>query len=424
MNNVIKRPWDCQKLVPLDNLTGMVFQDESEAHTFQITGIDSNGPVSLSGSVSAVFVRPDNADIAINGSISDGKAVITLPEACYYINGRFFLTIFLTSGAQKTAIYAAIGNVARTSGGAVAGDTPQDVSDLIDMINEYSDLLDSVANGHGGIKSIAKTGSTGTNPVIDTYTLTYADDDTFTFTVTNGIQGVPGPAASVTAQSVTYQQGDSPSTAPTGTWQSSPPSVAQGKYLWTKVAVTYSDNTTVTSYSVARQGRDGSGSVSSVNGVSPDSSGNVELSASDVGALPSSYVAPVTSVNGHRGAVSLTASDVGALPDTYTPPVTSVQGRTGAVNISLSDISEIVNLSGGDTHVFNVDNLTRHVFFVIGGAADNLCLVLVGVTSSGAVRSNKIGTASNITVTNDTNQVSIKSASYASTILHLEYAGE
>lgn len=85
--------------------------------------------------------------------------------------------------------------------------------------------------------------------------------------------------------------------------------------------------------------------------------GDVVLTASDVGAYakPSGGIpktdltasvqtslnkadtalqsAPVTSVNSKTGAVSLSASDVGALPSTYTAPVTSVDGKTGDVQI-------------------------------------------------------------------------------------------
>lgn len=52
--------------------------------------------------------------------------------------------------------------------------------------------LVALANGHGGIQSIAKTGSAGTNPVVDTYTITFADTTTYTFTVTNGVKGDQG----------------------------------------------------------------------------------------------------------------------------------------------------------------------------------------------------------------------------------------
>ena len=49
-----------------------------------------------------------------------------------------------------------------------------------------------------------------------------------------------------------------------------------------------------------------------------------------------------TTVNGKTGAsITLTASDVGALPDTYTAPVTSVNSKTGAVSLSASDVSAL-----------------------------------------------------------------------------------
>ena len=50
----------------------------------------------------------------------------------------------------------------------------------------------SFADGHGGIHSLVKTSSSGTNPVIDTYTITYADQTTSTFQVKNGVKGDKG----------------------------------------------------------------------------------------------------------------------------------------------------------------------------------------------------------------------------------------
>ena len=84
----------------------------------------------------------------------------------------------------------------------------------------------------------------------------------------------------------------------------------------------------------------GGGAVDSVNG----KTGEVVLTAADVGALPESYVppaAPVQSVNGQTGDVVLDAEDVGALPDSYVAPVQSVNGQTGAVVLDSSDIGAI-----------------------------------------------------------------------------------
>lgn len=184
-------------------------------------------------------------------------------------------------------------------------------------------MLTALANGHGGISTIAKTGSAGTDPVIDTYTITYADGSTSTFNVTNGekgdqgIQGVQGPAGediTITSTSVQYQEWTSGTQYPTGTWVNNPPAVAQGNYLWTRTIVNYSDGGQTVSYSVARMGIDGTGAVSAVCGVSPDGSGNVALTASDVGALANTYQAPVVSVNGANGNVNLTAADLAAVP--------------------------------------------------------------------------------------------------------------
>ena len=88
----------------------------------------------------------------------------------------------------------------------------------------------------------------------------------------------------------------------------------------------------------------GGGAVDSVNGMT----GIVTLDAEDVGALPDSYVAPVQSVNGQTGAVVLDAADVGALPDDYTPPVASVNGQTGAVMLGAPNS---ISLSIGDVYM-------------------------------------------------------------------------
>ena len=162
-NNVIKRIWNQNKMVDIEALQGMAFQAEDGGHTFEISGVDDQGnPVELSGTVAGVFRRPDNADIALTGDALDGKVYVTLTDSCYAVSGRFGLTIFVTSGGKKVAVYAAIGTVSQTSGGAVAGDTPQDVVDLINAIAaavatippDYSDLTNSVKKLYDGIETI------------------------------------------------------------------------------------------------------------------------------------------------------------------------------------------------------------------------------------------------------------------------------
>ena len=206
----------------------------------------------------------------------------------------------------------------------------------------------SFADGHGGIQSITKTGSTGTNPVIDTYTILLADETTTTFQVVNGIKGdtgdqtyvwiryahtyptsdsdmgtspdewigiysgtstaapthytdytwyqfkgdtgETGAAATITAATIGYQQSDSGSVVPEGSWVTTVPTPVAGKFLWTRIQIQFNTGSPITAYSVARYGIDGTGAVSSVNSVSPDQYGNVQLVAGDIQALDSQSV--------------------------------------------------------------------------------------------------------------------------------------
>ena len=200
-----------------------------------------------------------------------------------------------------------------------------------------------VKNGRG-ITGVSKISTSG---LVDTYRITYNDSTTSTFTITNGAKGDKGDNAYVwiryaaqeptaashnfgvlpdnwmgvysgnsataptdwtqyqwfeikgekgdignpallTSQSVTYQASTSGNVIPSGNWQGSIPTVAQGAYLWTRVAMTFNSGTPIYAYSVSRMGIDGTGAVSTVCGVAPNSSGNVNLSASDVGALATS----------------------------------------------------------------------------------------------------------------------------------------
>lgn len=97
-----------------------------------------------------------------------------------------------------------------------------------------------------------------------------------------GAKGDTGDASSITNQNVTYMESSSGTVVPSGSWSPNVPSVTQGNFLWTKTELQFNDNTTVTAYSVSRYGIDGTGAVSTVNSVSPDSSGNVALTAADV----------------------------------------------------------------------------------------------------------------------------------------------
>src|SRR5690606_2919175 len=70
-----------------------------------------------------------------------------------------------------------------------------------------------------------------------------------------GAKGADGKG--VVNATVTYKNHTSGTTAPTGTWSSTVPAPVKGQYLWTRTTTTYTDNSTVTTYSVAYNATDG-----------------------------------------------------------------------------------------------------------------------------------------------------------------------
>lgn len=87
--------------------------------------------------------------------------------------------------------------------------------------------------------------------------ITYTDDSKSTsYSVgrmgTNGTNGANGSAGrGIKSTAITYQAGSSGTTAPTGTWQTTVPATsASMPYLWTRTIITYTDDTTSTSYAV------------------------------------------------------------------------------------------------------------------------------------------------------------------------------
>ena len=57
---------------------------------------------------------------------------------------------------------------------------------------------ETAATSVKGVSSITKTGSSQTDPVVDTYTITYSDGTTSTFQITNGAKGDTGATPVIT----------------------------------------------------------------------------------------------------------------------------------------------------------------------------------------------------------------------------------
>lgn len=164
-----------------------------------------------------------------------------------------------------------------------------------------------------------------------------------------GETGAPGAAATILTQAVEYMASTSGTVVPEGSWTTTIPTVPPSYYLWTRTRLTYNDGTVVTSYAVSRNGQDGSGSVSSVNGITPAAgSTNVELKASDIPTGDS------TSVQAHLTSIE---NDVSTL-QTY--EVRHISGNITALPKSFSYAfitaeHRVINVELGNPAAFTSD---------------------------------------------------------------------
>lgn len=107
---------------------------------------------------------------------------------------------------------------------------------------------------------------------------------TIAFRGSAGIDGTDGKGIKSTA--VTYQASTSGTVIPTGTWQTSIPTVSAGQYLWTRTVITYTDDSKSTSYSVGRMGTNGT------NGTNGSAGRGIKSTAITYQAGPSGTTAP------------------------------------------------------------------------------------------------------------------------------------
>lgn len=215
----------------------------------------------------------------------------------------------------------------------------------------------------------------------------------FSFAVAKA--GNDGTSVTVKSTSVTYQVGDSGTTKPTGTWGADIPTVADGKFLWTKTVVTYSDGKSTEAYSVSYKATNGT------NGAS------VTVSSTSV-----TYQTSASGTTTPTGSWSPTVPDVSNGQFLWTKTVVTYSDGKSTTSYSVSykgtngldAISMTITASNGTVFKNNTGTtvLTAHVF--VGGVEQSI--TDAGVCGSyGTVKWYKSGSSAAIT-TSKTYEVS------------------
>lgn len=263
-----------------------------------------------------------------------------------------------SSGRYKLEISAESMNFSST--GASVEDTINDINNKVDSVVSVEKSEVTYQVGTSG--TVKPTGawlkdmpSVKAGQFLWTRTLiTYSDKSvTELFSVSSmgtkgekGDQGIPGPRGEtgatgigVKSTAVTYQVSSSGTTAPTGTWSTSVPSVSAGQFLWTRTIITYSNNTTSTLYSVGRNGTNGVNGTNGTNGQNGKSIGQVvnyylaTNASSNVTASTSGWTTTVQSVSSIKKYLwnyEVVKYTDGTIASTTAPCIIGSYGDTGA----------------------------------------------------------------------------------------------
>jgi len=174
--------------------------------------------------------------------------------------------------------------------------------------------------------------------------ITYTNS-TSTTTYSVGMMGATGPTGGTGATGkgvkstvVDYQGSTSGTTAPTGTWAATIPTVAEGSYLWTRTVITYTDNTTSTAYSVAKQGEKGN---TGAKGDAGDDAINLSITSSNGLIFKNTDIATTLTAHVYKGGLELTSAQIEALGTVkwYKDGSSTVADTGVTLTISAGDVS-------------------------------------------------------------------------------------
>ena len=304
---VFKRKIDVDAESQMTPLKSLYASGDKDAHVFELTLYRGAEEMDLSGaSAQGYFIRADGYTVPITGAISGNVVTLTLSEGCYYVVGNFNLIIKVSIGESRKSVFWGNGYVVRSMTDAIVDEENviPSLDELLAQIsaaesaakaaNQAASAANSAATSARQAASAADTNASAANSAANAATsaasaasaaATKIDDMTITATglaagaaptaeltevdghynivlgLPKGDKGDPGATPQITVQVKTGEPGTAASVKQTGTAEAP-----------------------VIELTIPRGATGSIGSLT-INGKTPDSSGKVELTAADVGAL-------------------------------------------------------------------------------------------------------------------------------------------
>ena len=289
----------------------------SEAYTFPGTtaaakpGSCTTQVVCLQGSSEVAFtIGSITCPTGVTASVStDGKTVTITASTSMTAAGDVTIPVNIT-GTDVTISKKFSCSIAFTGETGQKGDTGNGIKST------------SVSYQAGSSATDAPTGTwsstvvaTGTGQYLWTRTVTTYTDNSSTTTYSvaaHGATGAPGSTGAtgkgVKDTAVTYQLSTSGTTVPTGTWSSTVLAPTTTQFLWTRTVITYTDNSTSTSYSVGgKVGEKGDAGAKGADAITM-------AITSDNGTIFKNSAGTTTlTAHVYRGGTELSSSDISAL---------------------------------------------------------------------------------------------------------------
>lgn len=186
--------------------------------------------------------------------------------------------------------------------------------------------------------------------------ITYTDNTNST-SYSVGMMGATGPAGAngatgaagkgVKSTVITYQASANGTTAPTGTWSSTIPSVSASQYLWTRTVITYTDNTTSTSYSVGMMGATGPQGPQGNPGAAGADAITISITSSNGTVFKNSTGSTVLTAHVFKGGVEQSITDAGVCGSLgsvkwYKGTSTTAIATAKTLSVSASDVTNSI----------------------------------------------------------------------------------